>query len=100
MRILYLCPDLGIPVLGRKGASIHVRSLAAALARAGHSVILAAPLLNRSPWEEPAPFTIPVLHLPPGEKLQETVATLKGYNGTLGVANPLPGEIRRILYNE
>jgi hypothetical protein len=54
MRILYLCPDLGIPVLGRKGASVHVRGLVAALCRAGHSVVLSAPLLNKSPWEEPA----------------------------------------------
>ena len=30
MKILYLCSDLGIPVLGRKGASVHVRSLVAA----------------------------------------------------------------------
>ena len=27
MKILYLCPDLGIPVLGRKGAAVHVREL-------------------------------------------------------------------------
>ena len=54
MKILYLCPDLGIPVLGRKGASVHVRELVAAFGRAGHSVVLASPLLNKSPWEEPA----------------------------------------------
>src|SRR5262245_63979556 len=41
VRILYLCADLGIPVLGRKGASVHVRSLAAALTRAGHAVVVA-----------------------------------------------------------
>ena len=35
MKILYLCPDLGIPVLGHKGASVHVRELASALTRAG-----------------------------------------------------------------
>src|SRR3989442_11417238 len=39
-RIAYLCPDLGIPVLGRKGASAHVRGLVAAFGRAGHSVAL------------------------------------------------------------
>src|SRR5262249_3940411 len=30
MKILYLCADSGIPVLGRKGASVHVRELIAA----------------------------------------------------------------------
>ena len=46
MKILYLCPDLGVPVLGQKGASIHVRELVAAFTRMGHAVILAAPVLN------------------------------------------------------
>src|SRR5881394_831227 len=54
MKILYLCPDLGVPVLGRKGASIHVRELVAAFIRAGHHVVLAAQVLNKSPWEKPA----------------------------------------------
>jgi glycosyltransferase involved in cell wall biosynthesis len=42
-RVLYLCADPGIPVLGHKGASVHVRALATALASAGASVVLASP---------------------------------------------------------
>jgi glycosyltransferase involved in cell wall biosynthesis len=42
MNVLYVCPDGGIPVLGNKGASAHVRSLAAAMQELGHSVTLAA----------------------------------------------------------
>jgi glycosyltransferase involved in cell wall biosynthesis len=42
MRIAYLCADRGIPVLGHKGASVHIRSLAAALERRGHEVLVAA----------------------------------------------------------
>src|SRR5262249_36512204 len=38
LRILYLCADPGIPVLGFKGASTHVRSLVSALIEAGHTV--------------------------------------------------------------
>jgi glycosyltransferase involved in cell wall biosynthesis len=38
LRILYLCADPGIPVLGFKGASTHVRSLVRALTEAGHTV--------------------------------------------------------------
>jgi len=41
MRIAYLCADRGIPLGGRKGASVHVRSVAAGLARRGHRVLLA-----------------------------------------------------------
>jgi hypothetical protein len=46
VRILYLCSDHGVPVLGAKGAGVHVRELVAAFRRAGHSVALAAPTLT------------------------------------------------------
>jgi hypothetical protein len=100
LRILYLCPDLGIPVLGRKGASVHVRGLVAALCRAGHSVVLSAPLLNKSQWEEPASTEARLLHLPPSANSTTAFLTLKSFNHMLGVENSLPGELRRILYNQ
>jgi glycosyltransferase involved in cell wall biosynthesis len=40
MRIAYVCMDSGIPVYGRKGASVHVQGVIAAMLRAGHSVTL------------------------------------------------------------
>jgi glycosyltransferase involved in cell wall biosynthesis len=40
MRIAYVCLDHGIPVAGGKGASVHIRSITAALARRGHHVVL------------------------------------------------------------
>jgi glycosyltransferase involved in cell wall biosynthesis len=100
MKILYLCPDLGVPVLGRKGAAVHVRGVAAALSRAGHSVVLAAALLNKSPWEQPAsPDGLTVLHLPPGPEAQAAVLAVKEFTDTLGAGDSLPGEFRRILLN-
>ena len=43
MRILYVCADRGVPLFGSKGASVHVRAMANALAGAGHRVsVLAA----------------------------------------------------------
>ena len=100
MKILYLCSDLGVPVLGRKGASVHLRSLVTAFVRAGHSVVLAAPLLNKSPWEGPAKLDVSLLHLPPSADIVNAVLALKAFNETLGVTNSLPGEFRRILYNQ
>ena len=99
MKILYLCADLGIPVLGRKGASVHVRELVAALGRAGHQVVLAAPTLNKSPWEPPARLDSPLWHITPGPAAVAAVAALKEFNARLGVENSLPGELRRILLN-
>jgi glycosyltransferase involved in cell wall biosynthesis len=52
MRLVYLCADRGIPLLGHKGASVHLRSLAAALAARGNEVIVACRTLegpNRPP---------------------------------------------------
>ncbi len=100
MKILYLCTDPGVPVLGRKGASVHVRSFVAALVRAGHSVVLAAPRLTKSPWEIPATLEAPILHLPSDHETLSSVLALKAFNETLGVSNSMPGELRRILYNK
>ncbi len=52
MKVLYLNPDGGIPVLGEKGASVHVRAFVTALAALGHEVALACSRLgagNRPP---------------------------------------------------
>src|SRR5438445_722993 len=83
VKIAYLCPDLGIPVLGHKGASVHVRGLVAAFVRAGHSVVVAAPLLNKSPWEEPARLEAPLLHLPLGADAQAAIFSLKAFSEML-----------------
>ena len=41
MKLAYVCADRGISWLGHKGASVHLRSLAAALAARGNDVIVA-----------------------------------------------------------
>jgi glycosyltransferase involved in cell wall biosynthesis len=46
MRILYLNLDRGIPVLGDKGASVHVREFLTAAAGLGHEVVLIAATLG------------------------------------------------------
>jgi glycosyltransferase involved in cell wall biosynthesis len=100
MNILYLCADLGVPVLGSKGASAHVRGLVNALVRAGHAVVLATPLLNKSPWERPASVAASLLHLPPSADIVAACLALKEYNESVEVDNSLPGELRRLLYNQ
>lgn len=99
MKILYLCPDLGIPILGRKGASVHVRELCGAFGRAGHQVVLAAQTLNKSPWEKPAETSATVVQIRPSTSATTAAQALKEFNTTLQLENSLPGELRRILYN-
>lgn len=52
MKILYLNPDRGIPVLGDKGASVHVREFVTAASAIGHEVTLACAKLGEG---NPAP---------------------------------------------
>ena len=99
MRILYVCSDLGIPVLGNRGGSVHVRSRVNAFRRAGHSVVLASPLLTKSSWERPARLEVPVLHLAPSALTDSASRSVDAFAATLGVTSPLPDELRRILYN-
>ena len=100
MKILYLCPDSGIPVLGRKGASIHVREMIAAFARGGHQVVLAAQVLSKSSWEKPAEIAASVVRLRPAASALGAAQGVKRFITQLGLASSLPGELRRILYNQ
>jgi glycosyltransferase involved in cell wall biosynthesis len=43
MRLLYLSADPGVPILGHKGASVHVRALVKAFAEEGAEVVVASP---------------------------------------------------------
>jgi glycosyltransferase involved in cell wall biosynthesis len=46
MRLLYLSCDTGVPVLGHKGASVHVRELATALSDLGAELAIASPRIE------------------------------------------------------
>src|SRR5207247_2274983 len=52
-RVLYVSADRGVPVRGHKGASVHVRSVVAALARAGVETRIVTAL--GGPGDGPAP---------------------------------------------
>ena len=45
-------------------------------------------------------MNVPLLHLPPSADTLNAVLALKAFNEGLGVTNSLPGELRRILYNQ
>ena len=54
MKILYLNFDRGIPVLGDKGASVHVRAFVGAASRLGHEVLLVCASLGEGNPPPPA----------------------------------------------
>ena len=100
MRILYVCSDLGIPVLGQRGGSIHVRGLVDALARARHTVALASPLLTKSTWERAACVDAALLHVGPSERTVSAASALARFETSVAGSPAFAGELRRILYDD
>ncbi|NOS69506.1 MAG: glycosyltransferase family 4 protein [Verrucomicrobia bacterium] len=100
MNILYICADAGIPVLGRKGAAVHVREMCGAFARARHRVTLAAQSLVKSEDDERAPVRARVIHVQSSPNTTTAVHAFKHFNEQLGLENSMPGELRRLLFNE
>jgi glycosyltransferase involved in cell wall biosynthesis len=100
MKILYVCSDGGVPVLGCKGASVHVRQFIAALARADCRIVLATPSLTKSPWDVPAEIAAQVIHCRLSESAQDAVQSMKSFATALGAEAQLAGEVRRILASQ
>jgi glycosyltransferase involved in cell wall biosynthesis len=65
MRIAYICADRGIPFLGDKGASVHLRSLAAGLVRRGNAVTIGC---RRLEGNNPMPAGLRVETMPQEEE--------------------------------
>jgi glycosyltransferase involved in cell wall biosynthesis len=62
MRLLYVSCDPGVPVLGHKGASVHVRELARALSRLGADIAIASS--RTEPAGDTLDVPVPLLPLP------------------------------------
>ena len=98
MKILYLNADSGIPVLGDKGASVHVREFTAAAAALGHEVVLACAALGEGNPPPPARL----LHL----EMPDDPAVLAATSRRLGIPESalesveMRREIRRIAYDD
>ena len=93
MRIAYLTADFGVPVLGTKGASAHVRGLVRALQGQGHEVlVLAANLGDGSGGSA----TFPMQELPFGAALAELYEALKQEEVCQGTR--LAQDMRNLLY--
>jgi glycosyltransferase involved in cell wall biosynthesis len=92
MRIAYVCGDLGIPLAGSKGASVHVRELVRAFDELGHTVRVLTPRVDGpSVAELPAD----VVAVPPQDEDEEVVELVRGDTG----AGPVVArDLRALLY--
>ena len=84
MNIVYLCADRGIPVLGDKGASVHVREFVTALAGLGHEVTLLCAKLGSGNAPPPAR----VIELAPDETADEVAREGRRFGVPLAELDP------------
>jgi glycosyltransferase involved in cell wall biosynthesis len=91
MRIAYLTADFGVPVLGTKGASAHVRGLVEALRSEGHDVFVLAANIGAD-----ADASFPLQHVPFGGTLMELYDALQ--NEEICAGTRLAKDLRNLLY--
>lgn len=94
MRVLYISADFGVPVLGFKGASVHVRELTDALVRLGHDVVIVTP--NAGAGNE---ARARVLHIPAHDLPRGASALLRAAGAPWGHDKRVGREARELLYN-
>ncbi len=91
MRIAYLTADFGVPVLGTKGASTHVRGLVQALRAEGHDVLVLAANIGAD-----SDASFPLREVPFGSTLRELYDALQGEAVCTGTR--LAQDFRNLLY--
>ena len=91
MRIAYICADFGIPILGYKGASVHVRELVSALTTDGHEVQVFSP--NPGTGNS----LVAPLHPVSPDRLPETLRRV--VRRSLPGAQSLDKEVRELVFN-
>ncbi len=87
MNIAYLCADRGVPVLGHKGASVHVREFVTALAGLGHEITLLCSNLGEGNGRPSARMIELPLDPSPAEVAQQ--------GAKLGLGNPETDQVLR-----
>lgn len=94
MRILYICADFGIPVLGFKGASVHIRELTDALIELGHEVTVITPNAGEGNSARARMLQVAAPHLPP-----LVASALHRLGSPWGRGKQLEREARELRYN-
>jgi glycosyltransferase involved in cell wall biosynthesis len=83
VKLAYVCTDPGIPVFGRKGASIHVQEVLLALARAGTEVTLFARRIDGTTPEDLRDVALVELCSPEARDTPERERTLLSDNANV-----------------
>src|SRR5215471_14827212 len=86
MRIAYISADLGVPIFGRKGCSIHAQEVLSAFIRRGAQVALFSPRAEGEPAAALRNVELHPLPLPPKSDPGAREQAALGLNSLLGAA--------------
>jgi glycosyltransferase involved in cell wall biosynthesis len=110
MKIVYISADFGVPILGYKGASIHVREMVGALRLAGHAVCIISPAIDEGKegrgknqteaGTPPASLAgVDLLPVLPPERLLQLLEDFERLDKFFGMKTRIRQELRNLLYN-
>lgn len=92
LRVIYVCADMGIPLLGSKGSSVHVREFVRALRERGNQVEIVVARLGEG---DKLGYDIPVWELTPEEMALRVASTTR----SMGDRENLPHEFYCLQMN-
>lgn len=100
MRIAYLSSDFGVPVGGRKGASIHVGEMVRALQRAGAQMTLFSPSIDAAARSVGGELEgARLVAIEPESQHVGLLEELRRIEDGVGSPSRLRPELRNLLYN-
>lgn len=95
MKIAYLCADVGVPLDGSKGASVHLREMIHAWVKLGHEVVLFTP--NTPPGDGFA--DVAVVTVPQESAFEQVQPALKRLEVQLDQKLRVRQDLRNLGYN-
>lgn len=96
MKIAYICADIGIPVFGLKGASVHVREVISAFQKKGHQVVVYSSNLEGLP-EYKDSFS--AVEIKPDSSFENISKELHKLDNFLGINSHIEYDLRLLHYN-
>lgn len=95
MKIAYLCADVGVPLDGSKGASVHLREMMHAWVKLGHEVVVFTPNAPPEDWFA----DVPVVTVPQESVFEQMQPALKRLEVQLDQTLRVRQDLRNLGYN-
>ena len=96
MKIAYICAEIGIPVFGLKGASVHIREIVSAFEKKEHEVVVYSPNLQGLPEYKNSLNAVEIKRDFSFDNISKELHKLSNF---LGINSNLEYDLRLLHYN-